>query len=154
MARSVGHSKRTWRKDRSNKQLTKTWMHIHTQTHYYIYRLLSHSVHSWCLGLTLMKKDLLLWRLNTLGASSSFDLPVAGSFILQWDAIPQRLQGTTVWQTKAQPEQHCPHGWLEYLHCFNKAVKEGLPGQSFFWMSNKIKSFTTTHFLSDIQRKV
>lgn len=48
-----------------------------------------------------MKKDPLLWRLNTLGASSSFDLPVAGSFILQQDAIPQRLQGTTVQQTKA-----------------------------------------------------
>lgn len=48
-----------------------------------------------------MKKDPLLWRLNTLGASSSFDLLVAGSFILQQDAIPQRLQGTTVEQTKA-----------------------------------------------------
>lgn len=131
MARSVGHSSRTWRKDKP-RRIVGHFLHTYarTQTRYYISLLLSHSVRIWCLGLTLMKKDPLLWRLNTLCASSSFDLPVAGSFILQGDAIPQRLEGTTVWQTKTQQqEQHCLCCGLEYLHSLNKTFKDGLRGR-------------------------
>jgi len=35
-----------------------------------------------------------------------------------------------------------------------RLLKKVCQDSLFFWMSNKIKSFTTTHFLSDIQRKV
>ncbi len=146
MARSVGHSKRTCREDRSREVdhlRNLALIYTQTKTRYYISRLLSHSVHSWCLGLTLMKKDPLLWRLNTLGASSSFDLPVGGSFILQRDAIPQRLHGTTVWQRKAHQEQHCPHGGLASTRPLKMAWKDSL-----VWTSIDKNTIVPQHTLS------
>lgn len=156
MARSVGHSKRTWGEDRSNREedhLQKLAC-IYTQTRYYIFSC----------SLTLCTVDVWVWhwwrRICYFGGLIHW-VPLVHSICLSLGHLfCNGMQFLSAYREQLSGKQKHNQNNIVHMEDWNTSTAstrllKKVCKDSLAWMSiNKIKSFTSARFFSDMQRKV